>query len=42
MTTEKVEIEEARQGETSGHLRAMLLGGVVGAVIALAIAWAFF
>ncbi|WP_277422328.1 hypothetical protein [Minwuia thermotolerans] len=42
MTSEKLNVEEARQGETSGHVRAMLVGGVAGAVIALAIAWAFF
>lgn len=37
MTTEKLGVEEARQGETSGHVRYILLGSIIGSVVTLGI-----
>ncbi|WP_417514110.1 hypothetical protein [Minwuia sp.] len=42
MTTEKLNPENARQGEKSGHMRYVLIGSVIGAVVALVIVGLFF
>lgn len=41
MSTETIKPENARQAEKTGHLRYMLIGGTIGAVLALVIVGIF-
>lgn len=41
MSSETINPENARQAETTGHVRYMLIGGTVGAILALIIVGIF-